>query len=130
MKKYKENYDKCPNCNKLLVLYKDINRILKNILFAIEFNCPLKCGNIFTYEKKESHINECLFIKCLFCEKKIKKIEFAQHYEKCNKKPFYCNEAQIYFPKDLKEIYIKQFKKIIVYYAQLIKDLLSNDLFD
>jgi len=120
IEKYKDNNNKCPNCNKVFVPHENLIRILKNLLNLIKFDCLLKCGNTFTYEKKESHINEFLFINCLYCEEKI---EFSKHYEICNKRPIYCNEANIYFQKNLKEIYEEHSKKIIVSYAQLFKDL-------
>ena len=114
---------KCPNCNSNFKAKENINRITRNVLYNLKFNCPLKCGDQFTYENKESHMNECMKINCVAFNQRYDQIEFAEHIENCQKRTIYCLENEIYFPFEVKEYYEKYFKKIIFDYKTLFTTL-------
>jgi len=66
-------------------------------------------------------------LNCPSCEEKIEKVIFANHYETCQKRPFYCSLAKIYFPYEIKEIYEIYFKDITSFYTNKIQYLLIKN---
>ena len=113
---------KCPNCRSLFKPKENVSRLIKNVLNDLKFNCPLECGDQFTYEKKESHMNKCMNIICIACDQKYDKTEFIQHIENCPYRPIHCLENDIYFPLGVKIYYERFFMNIILNYKALIKN--------
>jgi len=115
MDKHLLNENKCPSCKNDFFKNENIGKKLKNMLFELKFNCPLKCGNVFNYEEKESHMLECSKLDCIACGKNIHKLDIASHLEYCEKKLFFSDEEKIYLPYVAKESFEKYFKKIVAF---------------
>jgi len=59
-----------------------------NILNRSEFNCPLKCKEIITYEKYKKHLEICQNLEekvtCLYCKENVYfNNDFLNHEEVC-----------------------------------------------
>jgi len=148
-----ENNNRCPNCLFSPFKKIKFNLLLKNLLEESEFKCPLFCGKVIKYSQQDLHKNECsnikfiykctlckidvnsdkeeihkfkcplLSYKCVYCEQVTNKIDYFNHLMICQNQTKYCEQLQLYYPSRFEEAYLNEFKKTIMKYYLLYKNI-------
>lgn len=144
----------CPNCRNPRK-EAPIQRIVRNSLNALKFNCPVQCGETFKYEQKEQHLSECvnkneiesrcslcdkilhdslknhsrscekLVTKCLFCNVILSKFDLKEHLKECKDLKNFCNSCSIAYPNIFEKAHSEYFCKKIKSLKKQIADFMQ-----
>jgi len=131
--KIKRNNDRCPNCRKENIKFRELTRKEKNVIGMIKIKCPKNCGVTFCYDKLNNHLKECSNItssyQCIVCQKIINAINYnddivQKHLKICEKT---CNFCFVNYPLINYQSHQNECKERITFYLNKIKESIKNN---